>query len=89
MLAQTECTLILYQGKYLCGWLPSRWGAQALARVYDDVMFKTLPMPGVKLPDLPDDDAAGDDSDEQDPLPPAVSALADCKLHGICNTHVV
>jgi hypothetical protein len=45
-----------------------RWGRDALSRLYDDVMFKTLPMPGVKLPE-PDSDEEEDNS----PLPMGVS----------------
>jgi hypothetical protein len=39
-----------------------RWGKEALSRVYDDVMFKSMPMPGVKLPE-----PESDEEDEQQP----------------------
>lgn len=31
-----------------------RWGCDALCRLYDDVMGKSDPMPGVEVPLLPD-----------------------------------
>ncbi|KAF8055385.1 FGT1 [Scenedesmus sp. PABB004] len=39
--------------------IDNRWGRDALSRAYDDIMFRTMPMPGVKLPPLPEEEDGG------------------------------